>query len=119
MFAGATGEKQVAAVYAEQSEVRKLHISMIKKTHYAIKKLKALPTADDIMFNQMQLLEEDLRYITPSDESDARILEMEYIKRMEEILFLLDSIKPDREQILKKTKECREIYNERKRIFSK
>ena len=116
MAVSASGKVQEIFIAEKQNRDR---IEEMKKTTKEVQlkldKLKNIPV--DII-TKMSEIQENLRYISPSDNSSAIELEMNFITQMEAVNNCLFDSPLNFERILENIKNCERTYKERKQIFS-
>lgn len=117
LFTRHSAEK-VAEVYHEQTSNRNGILEM-KKAMIVLKDKISETTDLPISFVQkVNLLEESLRFISPTENSEAHELEKTFVKTIESIRFALQDYSLNAEQIDNNLKKCERIYQNRKNIHS-
>jgi hypothetical protein len=67
---------------------------------------------------KINLLEESLRFISPTENSEAHELERSFAETINAIRFDLQDYSLNTEQIENNLKKCERLYNNRKQIYS-
>lgn len=109
---------KVGEVYLEQMANRNGILEM-KKALLALKD-KISETADlpNNFVQKVNSLEENLRFISPTENSEAHELENSFVKTIESIRFALQDYSLNTEQIENNLKKCERIYQNRKNLYS-
>ena len=109
---------KVAEVYHEQTTNRNGILEM-KKAMLALKdKISDSENLPDSFVQKVNSLEESLRFISPTENTEAHDLENSFVKTIESIRFALQDYSLNAEQIENSLKKCERIYNNRKNIYS-
>jgi hypothetical protein len=109
---------KVAEVYHEQTANHNGILEM-KKAIIALKD-KIIETKDlpNNFVQKVNSLEESLRFISPTENSEAHELENSFVKVIESIRFAIQDYSLNAEQIDNNLKKCERIYRNRKNIHS-
>jgi hypothetical protein len=117
LLSGRSADK-VAEVYQQETQKRN-GISEMKKAMQALKdkisETAGLPTN---FTQQVNGLEEGLRFISPTENSEAYDLERSFVETIDAIRFALQDYSLNAEQIENNLKKCERIYNNRKQLYS-
>lgn len=109
---------KVAEVYHEQT-INRNGILEMKKAMVVLKDKMSETTDLPISFVQkVNSLEESLRFISPTENSEAHELENSFVKVIESIRFAIQNYSLNAEQIENNFKKCERIYQNRKNIHS-
>jgi len=111
--------EKVGEVYSEEHVIRN-HVDEMKRVTKEIK-LKAELTKDfppEINTRVTELLE-NLRFISPCGNYEAVNLEVQYLKEISDLKNFLFDIPVNYERGIEILQKCEQVYNERKRMYSK
>jgi hypothetical protein len=109
---------KVAEVYYEQTANRNGILEM-KKAMLALKdKISETANLPESFANRVNSLEENLRFISPTENSEAHDLENSFVKTIESIRYALQDYSLNAEQIENNLKKCERLYQNRKNIYS-
>jgi len=70
------------------------------------------------LFKKITDMQDDLRFISPSDNAVAKSLENEFVMKMKSVYDSLYNLPLDEELINRIVHDCNRIYRDRKQIFS-
>jgi len=110
---------KVKQVYDSETAHRSRIIEMKNVTRNLKDKMNEIGNFPDIFTKQIATLEENLRFISPSNLKEAHDLENEFVTVIHEIGFSLVNFEMNREKIENNLKKLERIYQNRKNIFSK
>jgi len=109
---------KVSEVYFEEKQNRDRIDEMKKATKELQLRLDAMDNIPAEIVTRINELQENLRYLSPSNNSDSVVLETKFV---EEIRFLSKCFLDDplnMEKIKINIKNCERTYKERKQVFS-
>ena len=112
-----SGEK-VKEIYIEEKQNRDRIDEMKKATKGLQIQLDNAHTVPVEIINRIKELQENLRYLSPSNSSDAYALEDRFLEQIESLsnCFLEDPI--NMEAVISSIKNCERTYQERKNVYS-
>jgi len=114
----ATSDK-VGEVYTEEKTHRS-HINEMKKITKEVQlKLDQMNGVPSEIVERINHLQDKLRFISPSDNKEAFILETDYINNMKTVWDSIFNIPLNTEKIIELIKNCESVYKERKQQYSK
>jgi hypothetical protein len=109
---------KVAEIHAQQTTNRNGILEM-KKAMLALKdKISETVGLPDSFVQKINSLEESLRFISPTENSEAHELERSFVETIDAIRFALQNYSLNAEQIDSDIKKCERIYQNRKNIYS-
>ncbi|MDR2292076.1 MAG: hypothetical protein LBE11_01200 [Prevotellaceae bacterium] len=109
---------KVAEIYQEQTVSRNGILEM-KKAMLALKdKISETAELPDSFIQRVNSLEENLRFISPTENAEAHDMENSFVKTIESIRFALQNYSLNAEQIENNLKKCERLYQNRKNIYS-
>jgi hypothetical protein len=91
---------------------------MKKATKRLQLKLDALSSMPDEFTRRINELQENLRFLSPCNDSSASELEAQYIQKINELSQHFSEVPLNTEKIVMFIKDCERTYKERKQIFS-
>jgi hypothetical protein len=109
---------QVKEVYHIETENRSGILEMKKAMQNLINKINETADLPDIFVQRVKALEESLRFISPTENSEAHELEQSFVEITNEIKFALLDFSMNEEQIENNLKKIERIYQNRKNIYS-
>jgi hypothetical protein len=108
---------KVAEIYHEQTANRNGILAM-RKAMLALKdKISDTAGLPDNFVQKVNSLEENLRFISPTENNEAHDLENSFVKTIESIRFALQNYSLNAEQIESNLKKCERLYQNRKNIY--
>ena len=113
----AVAEKVVEVNYEEKNnrgridEMKKI----TKEVQIKLDKMKNIPGA---VTEKINMLQDNLRFLAPSDKADAISLESDFINEMKILWGVLFNVPPDYDAINEQIGNCERVYKERKQQYS-
>ncbi len=118
LFFAYTSANKVKEVYVEEKKHREGIDTMKKLTRELQLKLDANENIPDKYIADINTFLENLRYLSPCNQEEARLLEDNYAVEIRMLSNCFSSTPLPIEQIDRHIKQCEQIYQERKRLFS-
>lgn len=118
LFMAFSSSEKVREVYIEEKQNRDRIDEMRKVTKELQLKLDAMNNIPPEIITRINELHENLRYLSPSNNSDALVLESKFV---EEVRILSNCFSNDpfnMEIVISNIKNCERTYKERKQVFS-
>lgn len=110
---------KVTEVYAQEianvNGINEMKLAMLN-LRYKISNNSELP---DYFINRINVLQEDLRFVSPSNEPEANDLESSFIETLNNIGIEIYDFAMNEESIKSNLQKCEWIYQHRKNIYSK
>lgn len=118
LFMAFSSSDKVREVYIEEKQNRD-RIDEIKKATKELQlKLDAMNNIPAEIVNRINELQENLRYLSPSNSSDAIGLESKFVEEMRALSSCFADNPINIEKIISNIKNCERTYKERKQVFS-
>lgn len=109
---------KVDKIYGQETANR----SEINEMKTAMRNLKermsGLPGLPDYFINRINMLEENIRFISPANNQDAKEMEHTFIKTVNDIVFAAPNFSMNEEAILNNIKKLEIILQNRKQVYS-
>ncbi|HOX79327.1 MAG TPA: hypothetical protein PLW31_14965 [Bacteroidales bacterium] len=118
LFLTFTSSANVKSVFEHEEKARSGIAEMKKITNDVRLKLDQMNNLPGGLFKQITDIQDDLRFISPSDNAIAKSLENEFIMKMKSVYDSLYNLPLDEERINRLIHDCNRIYRDRKQIFS-
>lgn len=118
LFSAVSSAQKTQAIYAEEKQVRSGLDDMKKATKGVQLKLDQMKGIPKDIINEMNSLQENLRYLSPCDNPEAFELESSFLLQMKAIQDSLFNNPIDNERLMEMIESCHRIYQERKQLFS-
>jgi glucose dehydrogenase len=118
LFGAMSSAQKVEAVYVEEKQTRNGIEEMKKATKKVQLKLEQIKEIPRNIIDNVNDLQEDLRYLSPCDNPDAYEMEVDFSNQMKAVNDILFITPIDNEQIAKQIESCKRIYRERKQLYS-
>jgi multisubunit Na+/H+ antiporter MnhC subunit len=109
---------KVQEVYQQETFNRNGIIEMKKVVANLKDKMNDLANLPENFINRINSLEENLRFISPSENHEAHNLEQQFIANIDDIVFAVSNFSMNEEKIESNLKKCERIYQNRKNIYS-
>ena len=110
--------EKVSEVYYEHATNRK-GILEIKKAMFTLKeKISETKNLPSSFVQNINLIDESLRYLSPTENIEASQIEESLIKNINAIVFALNDYNLNVEQIENYLKKCERLYQSRKNLYS-
>lgn len=109
---------KVNEVFLQETKNRSRLDEMKKATKDVQIKFDQMKNIPEVIIKRVNDLQDNLRYISPTDIQDAIGLESDFLNEMKSVLNSLFDIPLDYEKIIENIKNCERIYKERKQIYS-
>ena len=109
---------KVSEVYFEEKQNRDRIDEMKKVTKELQLKLDAMNNIPIEIINRINELQENLRYLSPSNNSDALVLESKFVEEIRMLNNCFSDNPLNIEIVISNIKNCERTYKERKQIFS-
>ena len=113
-----SGDK-VKRVYEQDTENRSRLIEMKDAMRNLKNRMNHIDGLPGAFTRQIDALEEDLRFISPSNNQEAHELETAFVKIINDIGFAVSDFSMNQEKIESDLKKIERIYQNRKNIYSK
>jgi len=118
LFMAISASDKVQKVFMEEKKIRDRIDEMKKATKEVQLKLDQITNIPTDVNTRINEIQENLRYISPSDNNEATELESNFITQMKAVSDCLSDSPLNFDRILENIKNCEQTYKERKRIFS-
>jgi len=118
LFMALSSSDKVTEVYLEENQNRDRLDKMKKVTKELQLKLDAMNNIPAEIVNRINELQENLRYLSPSNSGDAIDLESKFVEEIRILNNCFVDNPLDIEKIISNIKNCERTYKERKQIFS-
>ncbi len=118
LFMAFSSSDKVREVYIEEKQNRDRIDEMKKATKELQLKLDAMNNIPAEIVNRINELQENLRYLSPSNSSDAIGLESKFVEEMRVLSSCFADNPINIEKIISNIKNCERTYKERKQVFS-
>jgi len=118
LFMALSSSDKVTEVYLEENQNRDRLDKMKKVTKELQLKLDAMNNIPAEIVNRINELQENLRYLSPSNSGDAIGLESKFVEEIRILNNCFVDNPLDIEKIISNIKNCERTYKERKQVFS-
>ena len=118
LFMAFSSSDKVREVYFEEKQNRDRIDEMKKVTKELQLKLDAMNNIPIEIINRINELQENLRYLSPSNNSDALVLESKFVEEIRMLSNCFSDNPLNIEIVISNIKNCERTYKERKQIFS-
>jgi uncharacterized protein YacL len=118
LFMALSSSDKVREVYFEEKQNRDRIDEMKKVTKELQLKLDAMNDIPAEIVNRINELQENLRYLSPSNSSDSLGLESKFVEEMRVLSSCFVDNPLNFEKIISNIKNCERTYKERKQVFS-
>ncbi|MFZ4724752.1 MAG: hypothetical protein ACOYMD_04835 [Paludibacter sp.] len=118
LFSAASTAQKTQAIYVEEKQTRSGLEEMIKATKKVQLKLDQMKDISKEIINNMNDLQENLRYLSPCNNREAFELEASFLLQMKALNDNLFITPIDNEQVFEQIENCKRTYQERKQLFS-
>lgn len=109
---------KVVEVFYEEKKNRGRIDEMKKITKEVQLKLEQMNNVPALVRENVDNLQENLRFLSPSDNADSILLESEYVNEMKSLWAMLFNVNPDYSRIQEQIRSCERKYKERKQQYS-
>jgi len=118
LFLAFSSSDKVREVYIEEKQNRDRIDEMKKATKELQLKIDAMNNIQSDIITRINELQENLRYLSPSNSSAAFELENQFVNEMRSLTDCFFDNPLNYEKILSNIKNCERTYKERKQVFS-
>jgi hypothetical protein len=118
LFIAFSSSDKVKQVYFEENQNRESVDKMKKATKELRLKLDAMNSIPSEIISRVNELEENLRYISPSNSADALVLEAKFLDDVKTLLNCFSENPINLEFVISQIKNCERTYKERKQVLS-
>ncbi len=118
LFMAFSSSDKVREVYFEEKQNRDRIDEMKKVTKELQVKLDAMNNIPAEIVTRINELQENLRFLSPSNSSDSMGLESKFLEEMKVLGNCFADTPLDMEKIISNIKNCERTYKERKQVFS-
>lgn len=118
LFSAASSSQKTQAIYVEEKQTKSGLEEMKKATKKVQLKLDQMKDISKEIINNINDLQENLRYLSPCDNPEAFELEASFLLQMKAVNDNLFITPIDNEQIIEQIENCKRTYQERKQLFS-
>lgn len=118
LFSAASSAQKTQTIFVEEKQIRSGLEELKKETKKVQLKLDQMKDISKEIINNMNDLQENLRYLSPCDNPEAFELEASFFLQMKAINDCLFITPIDNEQIIEQIENCKRTYQERKQLFS-
>jgi uncharacterized protein (UPF0333 family) len=118
LYMSISSSQKVQEVYTAESKTRDHITEMKKATKDVMLRLEKMQNIPSDINSRINLLYENLRFISPSDNKDAFKLESDYLIEINAVKDCLFDIPLNQDKIKENIQHCESTYKERKQIFS-
>ena len=118
-FLAFSSSNNVGEVYFEEKKNRDGINEMKKATKELQLKLDAMNNIPTEIISRINELEDNLRYLSPSNNNDALVLEAKFLDDVKSLHNCFLDIPLNMKVVISKIKNCERTYKERKQVFSK
>jgi hypothetical protein len=118
-FMAFSSSDKVREVYFEEKQNRDRIDDMKKVTKELQLKLDAMNNVPNEIITRISELQENLRFLSPSNSSESLGLESKFIEEMRVLSDCFADNSLNMEKIISNIKNCERTYKERKQVFSK
>ena len=119
LYFAISASAKVQEVYEKEEEVRDYLTEMKNVTKEVQRSLDQLNNIPSNIISKIEKLQEDIRYISPSNNQEAHSLEADYIKSIKLVQDCFYDASIDYKKLFERIMDCERIYLERKEIYSK
>jgi hypothetical protein len=109
---------KVKAVYVEEKQNRDRIDQMKWATKELQLKLDAMNNIPSEIISRVNELQVNLNYLSPSNNNEAIVLEVEFLDNVKKLLFSFSDNPINMEVVITNIKNCERTYKERKLVFS-
>lgn len=118
LFMAFSSSDKVREVYIEEKQNRDRIDEMKKATKELQLKLDAMNNIPPEIISRINELQENLRYLSPSNNSDALVLESKFVEELRILSNCFSDNSLNMEVVISNIKNCERTYKERKQVFS-
>lgn len=108
----------VKNVYTEQLQNKSLLVELKKTSKNIQNQIRKKEGIPHNLISKLSELDDNLRFISPSDNTEAHTLEQSLIEEMGKINNEIKQLSPSIENVASSIEDCEVIYQERKSIYS-
>ncbi|MDR1340988.1 MAG: hypothetical protein LBK58_13190 [Prevotellaceae bacterium] len=109
---------KVRQVYQQETSNRKGILEMKKAVTNLKDRMSGLSGLPENVIDRISVLEESLRFISPSENAEAHSLEQQFVRVIDDISFAVSNYSMNEEAIASNLKKLERIYQNRKNIYS-
>ncbi len=118
LYFAVSASAKVQSVYEKEEEMRDYITEMKNATKDVQHRLNQLDNIPANIVSKIEKLEEDIRYVSPSNNREAHLLEESYIKSIKLVKDCFFDTPINYEKVTEHIQNCERIYSERKEIYS-
>ena len=118
LFMAFSSSDKVREVYIEEKQNRDRIDEMKKATKELQLKLDAMNNIPPEIISRINELQENLRYLSSSNNSDALVLESKFVEELRILSNCFSDNSLNMEVVISNIKNCERTYKERKQVFS-
>lgn len=118
LFGVSQTAQKVKNVHDAETNIKNYVVEMKKAMADLKEKISRADNLPDDFLAQINALDENLRYLSPSNREKARELEQSFIETIKDIGFALHDFSLNEEKINHNVKKCERIFQNRKQIYS-
>jgi len=118
LFMAFSSSDKVREVYIEEKQNRDRIDEMKKATKELQLKLDAMNNIPPEIISRINELQENLRYLSPSNNNEALVLESKVVEEVKKLSNCFSDNPLNMEVVISNIKNCERTYKERKQVFS-
>lgn len=118
LFLAFSSSDKVREVYNEEKQNRDRIDEMKRATKELQLKLDAMNNIPTEIITRINELQENLRYLSPSNNNDAVVLETKFLDNVKSLHYCFSDSTINMEAVISNIKNCERTYKERKQVFS-
>lgn len=118
LFMAFSSSDKVREVYIEEKQNRDRIDEMKKATKELQLKLDAMNNIPPEIISRINELQENLRYLSPSNNNEALVLESKFVEEVKKLSNCFSDNPLNMEVVISNIKNCERTYKERKQVFS-
>lgn len=118
LFLAFSSSDKVREVYFEEKQNRDRIDEMKKATKELQLKLDAMNNIPPEIISRINELQENLRYLSPSNNNEALVLESKFVEEVNKLSNCFSDNPLNMEVVISNIKNCERTYKERKQVFS-
>jgi hypothetical protein len=118
LFLAYSSSDKVREIYFEEKQNRDRIDEMKRATKELQLKLDAINNIPTEIISRINELHENLRYLSPSNNNDALVLETKFLDDVKLLFYCFSDSPINMEAVISNIKNCERTYKERKQVFS-
>ncbi len=118
LYSAFSASDKVNEIYMEEKQNRNGIIEMKKAMEGLQSKLDNFNHIPSEVISRINVLQENLRFLSPCNNDDAIKLEIKFLDDINELSNSISQHSIDMEMILSQIKNCERTYNQRKQVYS-